>query len=215
MRLYDIGEKDGPRVVTDRVLTVPNLLSVARIAVLPLVYVDLVTGRHLRALVVLALLASTDWLDGYLARRLDQTSRLGILLDPVSDRLLVLVVGIGLVVGGLLPLWAFLVVVVRDVGVLLVGAVMLLRGVQPPAVTRLGKTTTFGLMVALPAFLLASIVGAGPDAPQPVLLGIAWAVYGVSAVLHWLSAIDYLRTVLRGGDDDGSERDDAATPDAS
>ena len=197
MRLYDIGEKDGPPVVTDRVLTIPNLLSFLRIAVIPLVYLDLVAGRHLRALVLLAVLASTDWLDGYLARRLDQTSRLGIHLDPISDRVLFVVAGAGLVVSGLLPLWAVLVVVVRDLAVLGAGAVLIARGAEPPPASRVGKSATFGLLAALPVFLVASILGAGPAQPQPVAHTIAWAVLAVSVVLHWVSAFGYGRTVLR------------------
>lgn len=196
MRLFDIGEKDGPRTVTDRVLTIPNLLSFLRIAVIPLVYLDLVAGRHLRALVLLGALASTDWLDGYLARRLDQTSRLGIHLDPISDRVLFVVAGAGLVVSGLLPLWAVLVVVVRDLAVLGAGAVLIARGAEPPPASRVGKSATFGLLAALPVFLVASIFGAGPAQPQPVLHAVAWVVFAVSVVLHWVSAVGYGRTVL-------------------
>ncbi len=207
MRLFDIGAKDGPQVVTNRVLTIPNLLSFARLFLLPVIYLDLVGERHVRALILLALMAATDWLDGYLARRLDQTSRLGILLDPISDRVLVLVVGIGFVVVGLLPLWAVLVVVVRDVAVMAIGVVLLLRGGQPPAVTRLGKASTFGLLFALPAFLVASVAGDGPLDPHPVVDAVAWAVFLVSAVLHWLSAFGYLRSVLggRAGGSTGSD----------
>lgn len=204
MRLFDIGAKNGPEVVTDRVVTIPNLLSFARLAVLPIIYVDLVAGRHLRALVLLAVFGSTDWLDGYLARRLDQTSRLGILLDPISDRALFAVVGVGFVVAGLLPLWIVVVILVRDVAVLAVGALLLTRGGRPPPVTRLGKSSTFGLIVALAALLVASVLGDGPRDPQPVLHAAAWAVLLVSTVLHWLSAAGYLRAVLAGRRGEGS-----------
>jgi RIP metalloprotease RseP len=98
VRLFDYGAKDGEPVVTDRILTIPNVLSLARMAVLPFVYWDLVQGRHLRAFILLAVFATTDWFDGYLARKLDQTSKLGKLLDPISDRVLFVVVGIGMVV---------------------------------------------------------------------------------------------------------------------
>jgi cardiolipin synthase (CMP-forming) len=196
MRVFDIGGKDGPTVVTDRVLTVPNLLSLARLAALPVVYLDLVAGRHLRALVILAVIASTDWLDGYLARRLDQVSRLGILLDPISDRVMFVVVGAGFVVGDLLPLWAVLAVVVRDLAVLVVGGLLLMRGASPPPVTRLGKSSTFALMFALPAFLLASVVGDGPAAPQRGVWLAAATLFAIGVVLHWVSAVGYARSVL-------------------
>ena len=197
MRVFDIGAKDGPQEATDRVLTVPNVLSLARIAVLPFVFVDLLDGRYIRAFVLLAIFAATDWLDGYLARRLDQVSRLGVLLDPISDRALFVVVGIGFVLADLLPLWALVVLLARDAGVLLVGAGLLARGATPPKVTRIGKAATFGLMFAFPTFLIAAIVGDGAGDPQPVLHGLAWAIGAVSTVLYYVSAGQYAVDVLR------------------
>jgi cardiolipin synthase (CMP-forming) len=195
MRVFDIGQRDEPQEVSDRILTVPNLLSFARLAILPVIYLDLVQGRLVRAFVLLAVFASTDWLDGYIARRFDQLSELGRVLDPISDRVLFVVVGVGFVVGDLLPLWAVLLILLRDVAVGGVGVVMLVRGVEVPAVTRLGKASTFGLMFALPTFLLAAIVGDGPEAPNAVWWWIGWATYAVNIVLYWVSAFGYLRTV--------------------
>jgi cardiolipin synthase (CMP-forming) len=195
MRVFDIGKKDDPPPASTRVLTVPNLLSFARLAVLPLVYLDLVQGRLVRAFVLLVVFASTDWLDGYIARRFDQTSELGRVLDPISDRVLFVVVGIGFIVSGLLPLWAVLLILLRDLFVGSAGVVMLVRGIEVPDVTRLGKAATFGLMFALPAFLLAAIVGDGIEDPNPVLWWVGWALYAVHIVLYWLSAFGYLRTV--------------------
>jgi cardiolipin synthase (CMP-forming) len=195
MRVFDIGQKDGPQEVSSRILTVPNLLSFARLAVLPIVYLDLVEGRLLRAFVLLVVFASTDWLDGYIARRFDQLSELGRILDPISDRILFVVVGIGFIVSGLLPLWAVLLILLRDLFVGGAGVVMLARGVEVPAVTRLGKAATFGLMFALPTFLLAAIVGDGVEDPNALLWWIGWATYASNIVLYWLSAFGYLRTV--------------------
>lgn len=197
MRVFDIGAKDGPQAVSDRVLTIPNLLSFARLAALPVIYLDLVSGRHLRGLVLLMIFAATDWFDGYVARRFDQISKLGKLLDPISDRVLFVVVGVAFVVADLLPLWALALLLVRDVAVLLVGGVLLARGVSPPEVTRLGKAATFGLMWAFPAFLIAAIVGDGPADPQPVLQAVAWIGYLVNTVLYYLAAIGYARTLVR------------------
>ncbi len=193
-RLFDVGKKDG-QVASDRVVTIPNALSVARIVVLPVIYLDLVSGRLLRAFVLLAVFATTDWLDGYLARRLDQLTRVGALLDPISDRILFVVVGIGFVVAGLLPLWALLVLLVRDVAVLVVGAVLLLRGGTPPPVTRIGKAATFGLMWAFPTLLLAAVVGDGVDDPQPVLQALGWITFVINAVLYYLAAAGYARVL--------------------
>lgn len=197
MRIFDIGTKDDPGEVTDRILTVPNLLSFARLAVLPIIYLDLVNGRLLRAFVLLAIFAATDWLDGYIARRFDQVSRLGALLDPISDRVLFVVVGIGFVVAGIVPLWVVAVLLVRDLVVMLVGGVMLLQGrTQLPEVTRVGKAATFGLMWAFPTWLLAAIVGDGPSDPQPVLNVLAWVTYLINIVLYYLAAVGYARTVF-------------------
>lgn len=197
MRLYDLGGGDEPRVASRRVLTVPNLISFARLAILPVVYLDLTSGRLLRAFVLLAVFTSSDWFDGYFARRLDQVTELGKLLDPISDRVLFVVVGIAFVVSGLLPLWVVLALLARDVLVAGAGLVLLARGAKPPDVTRLGKTATFGLMWALPTFLLAGIVGDGVDDPQPVLYVVAWVLLAINGVLYWLAAFDYARIVRR------------------
>jgi len=197
MRVYDVGARDEPQEVSDRLLTIPNALSLARLLVLPVIYLDLVDGRLVRAFVLLVVFALTDWLDGYLARRLDQVSRFGTLLDPISDRALFLVVGIGFVMADLLPLWALVVLLARDLAVLAVGAVLLLRGVQPPAVTRIGKTATFGLMWAFPTFLLAAIVGDGASDPEVVLEVLGWLFFGVSAVLYYVAAGQYALQVAR------------------
>ena len=198
MRVYDFGAREEPQEVSDRLLTIPNALSLARLLVLPVIYLDLVDGRLLRAFVLLVVFAATDWLDGYLARRLDQVSRFGTLLDPISDRALFLVVGIGFVLADLFPLWALLLLLLRDLVVLAVGGVLLLRGLQPPAVTRIGKTATFGLMWAFPTFLLAAIVGDGAGDPQELLQVLGWVFFGVSAALYYVAAGQYARQVARG-----------------
>ncbi|WP_052667431.1 CDP-alcohol phosphatidyltransferase family protein [Nitriliruptor alkaliphilus] len=199
MRVYDIGGRDDePREVTDRIWTWANGLSFVRLLALPLIYLDLVGERWLRAFVLLAIFSATDWLDGYIARRFDQMTRLGALLDPVSDRVLFVVVGVAFVVAGLLPLWAVLVILVRDVLVVGVGLVVMLRGHRPPTVSRLGKTATFGLMFALPVFILARILESPTGEPHQVWLAVAWIGFGVNAVLYWLVAVGYLRD-LRGG----------------
>jgi cardiolipin synthase (CMP-forming) len=195
VRIFDIGAREG-QSASSRVVTVPNALSLARIAILPVVYLDLVGGRLLRAFVLLAVFAASDWLDGYLARRLDQITKLGTLLDPISDRILFVVVGIGFVMSDLLPLWALVILLVRDGLVLLVGGVLLLRGSSPPAVTRIGKAATFGLMWAFPTFLLAAIAGGGATSPQSVLQGLAWLFFVVATVLYYLAAGQYGLEVL-------------------
>ncbi len=197
MRLYDIGKQEGPEVVHDRILTVPNLLSFARLATLPIVYLDLVNGRHLRALVLIGVFSSTDWFDGYIARRFNQVSRLGKLLDPLADRLLLATVAIGMVVGDIVPLWVMLVVIARDVILLGGAAAFMRRDIPPPPVTYLGKSATFGLMFAFPTFLLASVLAPEGQAAHELVRTIAWAMLLVALPLYYATGVQYVQWALR------------------
>lgn len=196
-RFFDIGGGGRAQQVSSRILTVPNLLSLARLLALPVIAMDLAGERHLRALILLALFAATDWLDGYIARRFDQVTRLGQLLDPISDRALFLVVGIAFVVGDLLPLWALLILLIRDALLVVGGAILLLKGRTPPEVTKIGKAATFALMFAFPLFLGAVILGSVEE-PQPVVETLAWLLFAIGALLYWWAGVDYARTVVRG-----------------
>lgn len=196
---FDRGRRDdGPERVVDRVLTVPNVLSLLRLAALPFIYLDLVSGpdRHLRALVVLMIFAATDWLDGYVARRFDQVSRVGKLFDPISDRLLVTVVGIALIVADVVPLWVVVVLVARDVVVMAGGVALMRRGIPAPAVTRVGKTATFVLMTAFPLWILASVLGDGPSDPDRVTDAVAWSLFGIGTALYYYAAAQYASTSI-------------------
>ncbi len=198
MRIFEAGAREGSEVVSDRLLTVPNVLSVLRLLVLPVVFYDLVNGNLVRALVVAFVFGATDWVDGYVARRLGQVSRFGQIMDPIADRALVIVVGVGFILAGVMPLWAVLLLFVRDGLVVLAGGIVLLRGARPPAVTRIGKAATFGLMWALAFFLLAAVVGDGVGDPEPIVRGLAWVTYGVNTVLYYVAAGQYARAVVRG-----------------
>ncbi len=198
MRVFDVGARDDARPPDDRVLTVPNVLSLARLAALPLLWADLTAGRFGRALVVLGLSAATDWFDGYLARRLDQRTRLGALLDPLGDRLLLLVAGVGLVAAGILPWWPVVLLVAREGTVGLAGAVLVARGRTVPETSRLGKAATFGLLWALPLLLAAAWAGEGAAAPQPVLAALGWTALLVNLGLSYVTAVGYARSA-RGG----------------
>lgn len=197
--LFDVGAKDGPEVVSDRIWTVPNVLSFVRLAAMPLVYLDIVGGRYVRALVVLGVLASTDWIDGYVARRFDQVTRIGKLLDPISDRILIVLVVIGIGVAGIVEWWALAVLLLRDLLVGIATVVLAARGRRPPPVSRTGKAATFGLMTVFPALLLAETLAAGPrEALRAVsLIGLAGA-----ASLYWAAAVGYARALRRSRPDD-------------
>ncbi|ACQ80547.1 CDP-alcohol phosphatidyltransferase [Beutenbergia cavernae DSM 12333] len=173
------------------VWTVPNLLSFARLALLPVFAWLLLTDRTGAAIVVLAVLGSTDWLDGYLARRLGQVTLLGERLDPLADRISVIVVGLTLAWAGLLP-WLVLAVIVAVDATLLVLAWAWFRGSPDLPVTRVGKLRTLLLLLALPMLLLADAVAALAWL-RPV--GLVLAVLG--ALGHVLAGVGYARGMAR------------------
>jgi cardiolipin synthase len=195
--LYDVGAQDGPELVSDRIVTVPNALSALRLLAMPLVWIDIVGDRPVRALLVLFVLVSTDWIDGYVARRFNQITKLGKVLDPISDRVLVTVVVLALVSADIVAWWAIAGILVRDVLVAAVGLALLSKGAGTPAVTRLGKTATFALMSALPALLLAEALG---DGARDVVRVIAFAMLATGTVAYWGAAAQYARVVRTTGD---------------
>jgi cardiolipin synthase len=171
----------GPRAAG--LLTVPNALSLLRLGGVPL-FLWLLLGPHADgwALAVLAVGGVTDWLDGKLARLLDQYSTLGALLDPAVDRLYILAALVALGARGLVPWWAVAVLVGRD---LVLGAclpVLRARGYGPFRVTYLGKSATFLLLYAFPLLLLGA--GASPLAPLARPIGYAFAVWGTGLYLY-------------------------------
>jgi cardiolipin synthase len=177
---------------TDRIWTIPNALSVLRLLGVPL-FLWLLLGPHADAwaLVVLMVSGFTDWLDGVLARALNQTSAFGALLDPAADRLYILASLLGLVVRHIIPLWLAIVIVGRDV---LVGvALPLLRraGYGPPAVHYLGKAATFCLLYAFPLLLVGNYHGTFADIARPV----AWAFTIWGTALYVWSGVVYLHQI--------------------
>jgi cardiolipin synthase len=173
----------------DRVLTVPNLLSALRLLGVPL-FLWLLLGpqRDGLALLVLSVSGFTDWLDGRAARWLDQSSRLGALLDPLVDRLYVLATLLAFLLRGIVPWWVVAVLIARDL--VLLGCLGVLRrcGFQPPEVHYLGKAATFNLLYAFPLLLLARL-----DTPVAVVarpFAYAFTVWGGS--LYVWSAVLYV-----------------------
>ena len=183
-----------PAEQTDRLWTVPNALSVLRLLGVPL-FLWLLLGPHadVWALVILALSGFTDWLDGVLARRLNQTSQIGAMLDPLADRLYILATLVGLVLRHVIPWWLAVVLVGRDV-VLGIALIFLRRvGYGPPAVHYLGKAATFCLLYAFPLLLLG--LYSGPVAEAAKALAWAFTIWGTALYL-WAGAV-YLRQVTQ------------------
>ncbi|WP_068276926.1 CDP-alcohol phosphatidyltransferase family protein [Aldersonia kunmingensis] len=138
----------------DRIFTIPNALSVLRLIGVPVfLYLLLVVEADGWAFALLILSGITDWLDGKIARMLDQSSRLGAMLDPLVDRLYVVTTLIGFVVRGIIPWWVAALLIGRDVILTLTLVVYRRRGLPPPEVIYLGKAATFALMSALPWLL--------------------------------------------------------------
>lgn len=204
------GDIDPPARGEDRILTLPNAITVARLCLLP-VFLWLLFGRDDRANAawLLAALGTTDFLDGYIARRFNQTSELGKILDPVADRLL-LFVGVGaIIVDGSVPLWFAAAVLVREG--LVAGATLALAalGAARIDVTWFGKAGTFGLMIAFPLFLASHSTLGWADTAEV----LAWVAAIPGLVLSWISAAMYVpmaRRALRDGRTDRDVGDDAS-----
>ncbi|WP_373324886.1 CDP-alcohol phosphatidyltransferase family protein [Actinocatenispora rupis] len=194
----------GPgQVVSHKVFTWPNLVSLVRLAGVPLfVYLLLVAHHDVAALVVLAVGAGTDWVDGQLARRLNQVTRLGQLLDPVTDRAYIVVTLLALTVRDIVP-WQFtLVLVIRELAVGLSMPVLWYHGYQSLQVHYLGKTATFVLMFSFPVLLLASMGGWLEAVGRPFGWALAlWgaALYWYAGVLYLIQAVRVVRVARRGG----------------
>ena len=170
------------------VWTLPNIISMVRLAGVPL-FLWLVLGPEadVWALVVLMLSGVTDWLDGYLARRLDQTSKLGEILDPVADRLYILAAVVGLAFRDIIPWWVAVILPARDI--FLWGLVPFLRtrGYSALPVHYLGKAATAALLYAFPLLFLGD--GTGTVATLAQVFGWAFAIWGMG--LYWWAGVLY------------------------
>jgi cardiolipin synthase (CMP-forming) len=172
-----------------RIMTIPNLISFARLIGVP-VFLYLLLGPHydVAAVVVLAVGGTTDWVDGYLARRLNQVSRLGELMDPLADRLYILATLIALTVREVVP-WQFTVALLaRDAMMIICLLVLRRAGYGPPAVHYIGKTATFIVLFAFPTLLLARVIGGEPGFWHAVGWALAW--WGI--VLYWIAGLFYV-----------------------
>lgn len=169
--------------------TVPNLISVARLVLVPVFAVLALGEQDAWALAVLVVAGASDWLDGRLARALNQQSRLGELLDPAADRLFILVTLLVLASRDVVPWWLVVVIVGRDVLLTLVLGALMARRIGPLPVHFVGKAGTFALLYALPLLLLAhwpGWLGATAD-----IAGWAMALWGIA--LYWLAGAVYVR----------------------
>ena len=196
MKFIGAGSRPGrPQVDHDLVFTIPNLLTVVRFMGVPL-FIWLVLGQkeYGAAVIVLAVMASTDWVDGYIARRFDQTSKLGRVLDPIADRLALIAVAVTLVIAGVVH-WLYLAALVVPDAVLLTMTLFFFRGHPDLPVSVVGKVRTGLLLLGTPLLVLSRLdTGFSTE-----LFVAAWIVLGLGLVGHWIAAYNYFWAILRKG----------------
>jgi cardiolipin synthase len=183
----------GPsRRVSTAIRTAPNAVTLARLLLMPVCAYLLASGRYGWGLVLTAVVGSTDWVDGWLARRFGQVSRLGQLLDPLADRLLIASVAIALVARGVLPWPAAVLLVARDLFLLAGWPLLKRRGIEPPEVILLGKAATLVLLLALPVLTLGATGLAVAGTAHLLVLILLW----VGVAMYYLAGAVYVRMVL-------------------
>ncbi|WP_240666004.1 CDP-alcohol phosphatidyltransferase family protein [Agromyces sp. LHK192] len=180
-------------VESTRIWTIPNVLSMLRLVLVPVFLVLIVRADYVAALIVLVLASLTDLLDGFLARRLGQITRLGRLLDPAADRLYIFAALIGLAAQQLVPWWIVAIIVARDVFLVVLGIILANHGFGPLPVHQLGKVATFALFTGLPVIML------GPAFPavEQVSAPIGWAITIWGAFLYWWAGVIYAIETVR------------------
>jgi cardiolipin synthase len=171
------------------ILTVPNLISFARILLIP-VYVALILreGTEAAGILLFSAVAATDWVDGVIARRTEQVSELGKLLDPIADRLAIAAGLIALMAAGAFPLWAGLLILIRDGALLVAGLGLLLARRVRIDVRRIGKLATFTLMLAVPWISWGTL-----HLPlSSAALALGWVAFAIGIVEYYAATALYV-----------------------
>jgi cardiolipin synthase (CMP-forming) len=193
-------EKQDDTVVSHRVLTIPNVISIIRLAGVPLfLWLILVPEADGWALAVLFVSGVSDYADGYLARKLHQTSKVGEILDPVADRLYILSTVAGMAARGIIPWWVAVILPARDAFLWCLVPFLRTRGYSSLPVHFLGKAATASLLYAFPLLLLGD--GEGSPALLAKVFGWAFALWGIG--LYWWAGLLYawqVRTLMADRD---------------
>jgi cardiolipin synthase len=196
MKFIGAGARPGqPLVHGDAVFTVPNILTVVRFLGVPL-FIWLVLSEHEYGYgaLVLAVMASTDWVDGYIARRFNQMSNLGRVMDPIADRLSLIAVAVTLVIAGVVEWWYLVALLVPD-AVLLALSLFYFHGHPDLPVSRIGKIRTGLLLVGTPLLVLSKLQVPAAD----VYATVAWIFLGLGLVGHWIAAYNYVGAIIAKG----------------
>jgi cardiolipin synthase len=197
--------------ILDGIWTVPNLLTLLRLLCLPLfLYVLFGLDNQIAAAIILGALSATDWLDGYLARRLGQVSEFGKIFDPTVDRILFIVAILAVIVAGAVPIGFAVLVLAREVLVGLMMAIATLVYKMPRIdVEYRGKVATALLMFAIPSFL----IGSSDESYAGLFQLAAWILGVPGLILSWWTGIAYIPQVRRAIAAGGSARSTAVTAD--
>lgn len=185
MRLIGAGGRpghDGPVLTT--AWTLPNLITIIRFLGVPLFVWFIAEQRYGAAVITLVVMGSTDWVDGYVARRFNQVSIVGKWLDPVADRTAMIVVAVTFVVDGIAPAWLVWLIVIPDL-ILIVNALVLFRGPLHLPVITVGKIRTALMLVGAPLLLLHQVEGFGQDWILVLAEGLLVAACTLHLVAFW------------------------------
>lgn len=178
--------------VSDKILTIPNLVSFVRLLAIPVFWWLLLGEDNVAAATILfAVVATTDWVDGYLARRLGQVSKLGKALDPVADRLMIASAVIAGLVAGIVPQWIGILLIAREVYMAVVTLFLVSRGAGTLEVRWLGKLATLLVYTAIGWFYFAAI-----PFLEKILTPLAWVAGVAGLVIYWVTAFQYTGDAL-------------------
>jgi len=189
------GSQPAPSAApSSAIITAPNAITLARLLLMPVCAWLLATAHYGVGLVLTALVGATDWVDGWLARRIRQVSRVGQLLDPFADRLLIASVVIALLVRSVVPGSAVKQLLGRDLVLLIGWPLLRRRGVQPPEAVWVGKAATFDLLCALPLLIWGASGFAGAGVAHTLGIVLLW----LGVPLYYVAGVVYVRMALDG-----------------
>jgi len=176
-----------------RILTLPNALSAARILLIPVFFSMIVSqGSEEGGLLLFGLVAATDWLDGWIARRTGAVTELGKILDPLADRLVVGAALLAVMVRGAFPIWIGVLLILRDLAILVAGAWILRIKQIRLDVRFVGKAATFVLMMAVP-----SIAWGNLHLPlSAAFLAFGWPLLVVGIIEYAIATFAYLEDLV-------------------
>jgi len=175
-------------VASSRIFTVANAVSVIRLMAIPVFLWLVIEDRLLIAFVLLVVAVLTDFVDGMIARRMNEITKLGQFLDPFADRLFIAATVIALAIQDVVPWWFVIAVMLRDALLGIGGVVMARYGAATLPVKWWGKVATFAMLVVLPLFLLGAVFPEVGEITTP----IAWVLGLATVVLYWLVGFSYL-----------------------